>query len=645
MCDRISNAEAMVLAVIAEHSLPLSTAPVLVELSQQLAADKIALSRMKLSQTAASYAWCMVWATHSLNVDESTSSSNKKVLAMLVSYFDQELKDVVLEHLGSLEVVKVNAASLEELICNFFKEKYIPWSNLVSIMLDSCNVMRGSKSGLETRIRQNHCKTLLDVDGDSCHHVHNAAKKFAEPFENYLEQLFTDLHTDHLWESDQIMYLKEIAEYMDIPASNPKRFVSHHWLSAYDVGMQTKRLLPVYKVLYYGFMGKEDKALYQDPLQQLYEDYHVSEKAQRRITFVHQDLSKKGMTELGKKRKSRVVKKIWFENQKVDLHLSVYLSVLPILKEYVMVFQESQTLVHKLHDKQLQVFVNFLACFIKPEHLKISPKALSELDLANRTLYSQLYIGKVAENLEAARRKHPDFFEKVTKAYVTCGKYMQVKLPLKSKTLQALSSIDPVVRGHSEAGTQLMKLARILQHLVPPESDITQEIIRYNVDLTLAQYHEGDNMVMWWAHVMSTGKYPALSGVIRGALSIVHGPMVESSFNLMGDIIDPKSSRMNIATLDAIQTAKYAMKSRGMTATMMFKREDEKFGPVDRTLCRNMRSAARRDKAQREERLMEKGRRQVEYGFKKTCASAQESKRTAQQEEKEARFVGEPDLC
>ncbi|KAK5911928.1 hypothetical protein CesoFtcFv8_001854 [Champsocephalus esox] len=72
-----------------------------------------------------------------------------------------------------------------------------------------------------------------------------------------------------------------MAEYMDIPASNPKRFVS-----AYDVGMQTKRLLPVYKILYYGFMGNEDKALYQDPLQQLYEDYHVSEKAQRRITLM-----------------------------------------------------------------------------------------------------------------------------------------------------------------------------------------------------------------------------------------------------------------------------------------------------------------------------------------------------------------------
>ncbi|KAM8766383.1 uncharacterized protein AB9X84_005628 isoform 2-T4 [Acanthopagrus schlegelii] len=88
-----------------------------------------------------------------------------------------------------------------------------------------------------------------------------------------------------------------------------------------------------------------------------------------------------------------------------------------------MVFQGSQTLVHKLHNKQLEVFVNFLACFIKPEHQKMSPTAMKELDLANQTLYSQIYVGKVA-----ARPKHPiimDFLEKVTKAYVACGQYMQ----------------------------------------------------------------------------------------------------------------------------------------------------------------------------------------------------------------------------
>lgn len=48
------------------------------------------------------------------------------------------------------------------------------------------------------------------------------------------------------------------------------------------------------------------------------------------------------------------------------------------------------------------------------------------------------------------------------------------------------------------------------------------------------------------------------------------------------------------------------MKSRGLTATLMFKREDEKFGPVDQKLCQNMRAAGVGDKAQRAERLLER---------------------------------------
>ena len=79
----------------------------------------------------------------------------------------------------------------------------------------------------------------------------------------------------------------------------------------------------------------------------------------------------------------------------------------------------------------------------------------------------------------------------------------------------------------------------------------------------------------------------------------------------MGDIIDPKSSNMNISTFNTIQTTKYAMKSGGMTATTMFQRAD--VGAVDKTVRKDlqkMRSAGRNDKAQREEMLLERGRKQ-----------------------------------
>lgn len=75
----------------------------------------------------------------------------------------------------------------------------------------------------------------------------------------------------------------------------------------------------------------------------------------------------------------------------------------------------------------------------------------------------------------------------------------------------------------------------------------------------------------------------------------------------MGDIIDPKSSNMNISTFDAVQAVKYTIRARGMSATVMFKIEDEKFGPVDRRLCQNIRPAEGRNKEQRaDQRAREK---------------------------------------
>ncbi|XP_029624602.1 uncharacterized protein LOC115203766 isoform X2 [Salmo trutta] len=163
----------MVLGVLAEHSLSFTIAPVIVELAQNLAIDKVALERMKLSTTVASYKMVhglvrtfskrtfsnLSWFPFFFYLDESTSNSNKKVLSMLVSYYHDDMRKVVVEHLGSLEVIKVNAVSLERALCNFFNDN-IPWKILV-------------------------------------------------------------------------MYLKEICQYLNIPASNPQRFVSHRWLSTY----------------------------------------------------------------------------------------------------------------------------------------------------------------------------------------------------------------------------------------------------------------------------------------------------------------------------------------------------------------------------------------------------------------------------
>lgn len=93
----------------------------------------------------------------------------------------------------------------------------------------------------------------------------------------------------------QLDYLKLICEFLDVPATNPPRFISHRWLSAYDVVLSIKRMLPALRILYYGFMKKQDQDVYKEVLQDMYREHEVSDQAQRRIELTHKDLCKKGM--------------------------------------------------------------------------------------------------------------------------------------------------------------------------------------------------------------------------------------------------------------------------------------------------------------------------------------------------------------
>ncbi|CAL8284461.1 unnamed protein product [Boreogadus saida] len=61
------------------------------------------------------------------------------------------------------------------------------------------------------------------------------------------------------------------------------------------------------------------------------------------------------MTQQGRDRKQRLVKKLWHEDTKTELHLSVYTGVLAIQKEYVMAFQ----LLKPFLDQVLQGYIAY----------------------------------------------------------------------------------------------------------------------------------------------------------------------------------------------------------------------------------------------------------------------------------------------
>ena len=134
------------------------------------------------------------------------SNAREKFFSILVSYYFDKLKRVVVQHYKSASFTTVNANNLFDYVINSLREDEIPITNLISNLSRSTNYMRGKIAGIELLLRK-EAPHLLDVDSDTCHHVHNASKKFLSPFDKHIEQLFTDLRTDMEWSTDLRAYL------------------------------------------------------------------------------------------------------------------------------------------------------------------------------------------------------------------------------------------------------------------------------------------------------------------------------------------------------------------------------------------------------------------------------------------------------
>ena len=604
------------MGVLAENSLPFTMAPVFIDVAKALARDQRALDNLSMDRTSASYKmrFGLGLSFHnetlenlrqhkfSLNIDESTSNNEQKVFAVLASYFDPKRQLVVIEHLSSISVIRVNSQSLLEELENIFSVNQIPWNNLMSILMDSCNVMRGSKSGLEVRLREKFAPHLLDIDGDICHHIHNASKQLCKPFGYWVEELYSKIHADFKYSTDLREALSNICQLLGVKFTMPERFISHRWLSCYDVSVGTIRMWDPLTVFYFAFLPQDDRVLYQSILTSIYKQRDLSKEAEREIKLIQKDIGSKAMTEDGKKRKELAIKKIFYKRKQTRCIMHFYSASLPLLKQYVCLFETSSPMVHKLHDRQVELFRDFLSCFMKPEvYASMSVKNLKnelKIDKENNLIdQREMFIGKITSSIIASSHRQDStvnsFLKNVQEAYVKCGQYLQKKLPLNNTLLRSLSALDPLARQHSLTSKYLRKLPLIVTNVLSEDAEMFDlEARRFQSNNNLPSAHDKDGKEVrldsWWADVEQGNQFPSLCRMAFALMSVFHGPAVEGSFNTMGDILDPKSSRMNISTYSSIQTVKYGLRAKGKSALDLFSRKDVLYDPVYVPVCRNL---------------------------------------------------------
>ena len=95
----------------------------------------------------------------------------------------------------------------------------------------------------------------------------------------------------------------------------------------------------------------------------LFRSLGVSAGARKRIEEIWDALKVKAktLTKDGKNRKARICEKVIVKAVTTSLQLNLYAAVLPILKSYVVLFQTSSPMVHKLADEQEKLYSFSLA--------------------------------------------------------------------------------------------------------------------------------------------------------------------------------------------------------------------------------------------------------------------------------------------
>ena len=163
------------------------------------------------------------------------------------------------------------------------------------------------------------------------------------------------------------------------------------------------------------------------------------------------------------------------------------------------------------------------------------------------------------------------------------------------------------------------------------------EVCQFQVDTKLCNLQDGQRIDEWWSCVAQSNTYPLLAKVALALLSCFHGPQVESTFSIMGQVLDPQSSRLNVTSLSAIQTIKYSLKASGESATKYFSRDRVALDPVDGRLSANMRSSYAEYKKEQEASLWEKEKKQQLAAKSEEAASKQAVKLAAILASKKAR--------
>ena len=524
-----------------------------------------------------------------MNVDEATNKAGNKFLNTIVQYFDEEGQTVSNQLLGTREVNIATSSNITSAVQEILSSKELNLSQLVSMTMDNCNVMRGEKQGVEAQIRKSH-PSLLDVSGDTIHTVNNAVKKFFSKIDSFfhVQSLTSDVFYDIEYSPKVRSIFGQVQAILfgDKTAKSIIRPIPNRFLQMNTVAERFVELWDAIWVYYSAFLTVQERKKYASKVKAVLDRLKVPEEKRPQLWNILDQQRKQAKTDANNDRKARILSALFLNQEKTILLLNLYRGITEKFLHFTKKYQASKPQMHDLHIDLFRLTKEFFAGFIAPDVIPVHDVSqLKDLDLDDKSHQlknREFGVGKYCLQVCLKDKEKNfwlnDFFCALRQAYTIASNDLK-KLQLGNETLILLSYLSPGLQRNKRTVAAFSSLAKKLPNiLTPSERGILDEETRaYTVDNTLSVMvvNEEDSQFRldrdWWIHVMNRKadgqpKYPVLSKLVKALLSVFTGPVVESSFNIMGDIIEEDRSRLTTYNYESLAMVKSSLSALGEKA-------------------------------------------------------------------------------
>lgn len=153
------------------------------------------------------------------------------------------------------------------------------------------------------------------------------------------------------------------------------------------------------------------------------------------------------------------------------------------------------------------------------------------------------------------------------------AKKMLHQLPLKKKTLGQLSVLDPALTDSNQAPSCFKALAKDLPNLLSEEeqgklaAELTSLSVYRQVDVIRSEFEEGQRIdVNVWTEVFNLttfeySRYPVLKKLVHALLTVLSGPLIEWTFNVIDDIVEKDRTNLTFQNYESVAVVKTSLTS------------------------------------------------------------------------------------